>query len=257
MGLKGHFGTDAAWNFDSSSHAEWAVTELQQSGWNGTSPLLGIAPINPFWWPVRPLLTKWVKAKLTGDHSLQFQLWYFFSWSKQRELQFEHYLDAIAHSVNEFAAKHPCHVVILGMERLDADACNKLNAKLTKPASVYLSADHDGYEMAAILRQLSILITSRYHAQVLSMGARVPSVAISMDERLDNIMQEMDLSQYQLLHADDTELASELTSVLEHILFHQEQIKDKIRRQLVFYQNTLDEMGDFLTSWLLSHESPT
>ncbi|MCD8224099.1 MAG: polysaccharide pyruvyl transferase family protein [Clostridiales bacterium] len=257
LGLKGHFGTDAAWNFDSSSHAEWAVTELQQSGWNGTSPLLGIAPINPFWWPVRPLLTKWVKAKLTGDHSLQFQLWYFFSWSKQRELQFEHYLDAIAHSVNEFAAKHPCHVVILGMERLDADACNKLNAKLTKPASVYLSADHDGYEMAAILRQLSILITSRYHAQVLSMGARVPSVAISMDERLDNIMQEMDLSQYQLLHADDTELASELTSVLEHILFHQEQIKDKIRRQLVFYQNTLDEMGDFLTSWLLSHESPT
>ncbi len=257
LGLKGHLGTDAAWKFDSSSCTEWAGTELRQSGWDGTAPILGIAPTNPFWWPVRPSLTKWVKAKLTGDHSLQFQLWYFFSWSKQREQQFEHYMDAIAHSVNEFAAKHPCHVVIFGMERLDADACNKLNARLTKPASVYLSADHDGYEMAAILRQLSILITSRYHAQVLSMDAKIPSVAISMDERLDNIMQEMNLSQHQLLYADDTELASALTGALEYILAHQEQIKNKIGRQLVFYQNTLDEMGDFLTSWLLSHESPT
>ncbi|MCD8078812.1 MAG: hypothetical protein LUE63_10705 [Lachnospiraceae bacterium] len=70
-------------------------------------------------------------------------------------------------------------------------------------------------------------------------------------------MQEMDLCEYQLLYADNTELTSELTSALEHILFHQEQIKDKIGRQLVSYQNTLDEMGDFLTSWLLSHESPT
>ncbi|MCD8341450.1 MAG: polysaccharide pyruvyl transferase family protein [Clostridiales bacterium] len=257
LGLNGHLGTDAAWNFDSSSRTEWAVTQLRQSGWDGVSPLLGIAPINPFWWPVRPSLTKWAKAKLTGDHALQFQLWYFFSWSKQREQQFEDYLDAIARAVNQFAAEHSCHVVILGMERLDADACGKLNAKLTKPAPVFLSSDHDGYEMAAVLRQLSILITSRYHAQVLSMDARVPSVAVSMDERLDNILQEMGLCQHQLLHADDTELASALQSALEYILSHQEQIKNKIGRQLVCYQNTLDEMGDFLISWLLSHESPT
>lgn len=78
-----------------------------------------------------------------------------------------------------------------------------------------------------------------------------------MDERLDNIMQEMNLDQHQLLHADDTELASALQNALEYTLSHQEQIKDKIGRQLVSYQNTLDEMGDFLISWLLSHESPT
>ncbi len=253
LGLKGHLGTDAAWKFDSTSRAGWALMQLRQSGWDGTAPLLGIAPINPFWWPVRPSLTRWMKARLTGDHSLQFQLWYFFSWSKQREQQFNNYLDAVACSVNEFTEKHHCYVVILGMERLDADACSKLNARLTKPASVFLSADHDGYEMAAILRQLSFLVTSRYHAQVLSMDARVPSVAISMDERLDNIMQEMDLGRHQLLHADDTELAAELKSALEYALLHQEQIKDKIGHQLVSYQNTLDEMEDFLISWLRSH----
>ncbi|MCD8381308.1 MAG: polysaccharide pyruvyl transferase family protein [Clostridiales bacterium] len=256
LGLKGHLGTDAAWKFDSSSCAEWAVTRLRRSGWDGASPILGVAPINPFWWPVRPSLTKWVKSKLTGDHSLQFQLWYFFSWSKQRKRQFENYLDAIAQAVNEFVEKHPCHVVILGMEQLDADACGKLNAKLTKPAPVFLSSDHNGYEMAAVLRQMSLLITSRYHAQVLSMDARVPSVAISMDERLDNIMQEMGFCRHQLLHADDTELASELISALEYTLSHQKQIRDKIGEQLVCYQNTLDEMGDFLTSWLLSQISP-
>ncbi|MCD7724715.1 MAG: polysaccharide pyruvyl transferase family protein [Clostridiales bacterium] len=255
LGLKGHLGTDTAWKFDSSSHMEWAATQLRESGWDGTSPLLGIAPINPFWWPVRPSLAKWMKAGVTGDHSLQFQLWYFFSWSKRQERQFEDYLDAIALSVNEFTKKYSCHVVILGMERLDADACNKLNAKLARPAAVFLSSDHDGYEMAAVLRKMSLLITSRYHAQVLSMDARVPSVAISMDERLDNIMEEMKLCEHQLLHADDKELASELKSALEYTLFHQEQIKAKIGHQLVCYQNTLEDMRDFLISWLFDHES--
>ncbi|MCD8335675.1 MAG: polysaccharide pyruvyl transferase family protein [Lachnospiraceae bacterium] len=256
LGLNGHLGTDAAWNFDSSSRTGWALTQLCQSGWDGTTPLLGIAPINPFWWPVKPSLAKWMKAKITGDHSLQFQLWYFFSWSRKREQQFESYLDAIARSVNEFASKHSCHVVLFGMERLDTDACSKMKAKLKVPASVFLSSDHDGREMAAVLRQLSLLVTSRYHAEVLSMSAKVPGIAISMDERLDNIMQEMDLCQYQLLHADDADLAAELKGALEYIVVHRKQIKERLGNQLINYQNTLDEMGDFLVSWLLSHESP-
>ncbi len=253
LGLEGHLGTDTAWKFDSSSYAEWAAAQLEQSGWDGVSPLLGIAPINPFWWPVKPSLAKWLKARLTGDCSLQFQLWYFFSWSRRRKQQFEAYLDAIARSVNEFAEKNICHVVLLGMERLDADACSRLKAKLKVPVSSFLSSDYDGYRMAAVLRQLSLLITSRYHAEVLSMDAEVPCIAVSMDERLDNLMQEMDLCQVQLLHADDTELSSELASALEFIPPHREMIKNKIGQMLGKAQDRFDEMGDFLIQWLSSH----
>ncbi len=253
LGLQGHLGTDAAWEFDSSSCTQWAFGQLQQSGWNGSSPLLGIAPVNPFWWPVKPSLIRWLKARITGDHSLQFQLWYFFSWSKKRKQQFDAYLDAIAAAVNDFAAKHSCHVVLLGMERLDKDACGRLKARLSMPASVFLSSDHNGFQMAAVLRQLSLLITSRYHAEVLSMDAKVPCIAVSMDERLDNLMQEMDMCRHQLLHADDADLSSELSCALKYVQSHLATVRDKIGLQLVQCQKTLDEMGDFLMKWILSH----
>ncbi|MCD8348623.1 MAG: hypothetical protein LUD16_11910 [Lachnospiraceae bacterium] len=63
----------------------------------------------------------------------------------------------------------------------------------------------DYRDIGDLEKEPKMYILPRYHAQVLSMDARVPNVAISMDERLDNIMQ---------------------------------------------------EMGDFLISWLLSHKSP-
>ncbi|MCD7894597.1 MAG: polysaccharide pyruvyl transferase family protein [Erysipelotrichaceae bacterium] len=254
LGLKGHLGTDAAWQFDSSSYEQWAITQLRESGWDSVSPLLGIAPINPFWWPVKPSISKWLKSKITGDYSLQFQLWYFFSWSKQRKQLFDDYLDKIALAVNDFATKYACHVFIMGMERLDADACNKLQAKITTPTSIFLSSDYDGYKMAAILRKLSVLVTSRYHAQVLSMYNKVPSVAISMDERLDNIMQDMDLSEHQLLYVDDKNLASSLKNALEYVWFNQKQIKDTMELNLIHYQNELDKMGNFLMDYLNSFE---
>ncbi|MCC8139588.1 MAG: hypothetical protein LIO67_04690, partial [Lachnospiraceae bacterium] len=148
-----------------------------------------------------------------------------------------------------------CHVVILGMERLDADACRKLQEKLSMPVSNFLSSDHNCREITAVLRQLSMLVTSRYHAEVLSMDAQVPGIAVSMDERLDNLMQEVNLCEHQLLHADDRELALELMRAMDYVYSHLQQIKEKTGCQLVRYQNTLDEMGDFLISWLLSHGS--
>ncbi len=252
LGLHGHMGTDAAWEFDSSSYDAWADAKLKQSGWDGTSPLLGVAPINPFWWPVRPSLMKWIRARLTGHKALQFRLWYFFSWSKQRKQQFDHYLDAIAQAVNEFASEHSCPVVLLGMEQLDTDAVKKLRKRLTVPSSIFLSENHDGYQMAALLKKLSFLITSRYHAEVLSMEAEVPCVAISMDERLDGIMQEMHMDQYQLLHADDSNLYAELMLSLEYVQSHRTKIKEELGRQALDHRATLDQMGDFLIQWLLS-----
>ncbi len=252
LGLKGRLGTDAAWRFDSSGRAGKALEELKRSGWDGNVPLLGVAPINPFWWPVKPSLARWIRAAVTGDHTLQFSLWYFFSWSGEREQQLESYLNGIAASVNEYASKHPCHVVILGMEQLDEDACGRLKDKLTAPSSVFLSSDYDGFDMAAVLRQLSVLITSRYHAEVLSMEAGVPCIAVSMDERLDNIMNEMDMDRRLLLHADDIALASEIMSALEFVQSNREDIQNKISINLVHYQSKLDEMGDFLVRRLRS-----
>lgn len=54
-----------------------------------------------------------------------------------------------------------------------------------------LSNNEDGFVITEVLRSLDALVTSQFHAQVLSMEALVPTVAVSMDERLDNLAHDL------------------------------------------------------------------
>ncbi len=48
LGLHGHAGTDAAWNYDGAIGISEAEELLRSHGWDGVRPLLGLAVINPF-----------------------------------------------------------------------------------------------------------------------------------------------------------------------------------------------------------------
>ena len=212
LGLNARKGTDTAWTFDSSRGREKAAELLRADGWDGARPLLGIAPVNPYWWPVRPSIVKWLRRTLCNVPFLQFQKWYFFSWSVERDALYQAYLDDLAAACATFARERGFQPVIVGMEQLDEDACAELAERLSTrfgmQAPIVLSRDYDGYVIGEVLRSLSLLVTSRYHAQVLAMGADVPAVAVSMDERLDNLAQEFDLPSSLLMHVGDTDLAA-------------------------------------------------
>jgi polysaccharide pyruvyl transferase WcaK-like protein len=56
--------------------------------------------------------------------------------------------------------------------------------------------------MTAILRSLDLLVTSRYHAGVLSLDAEVPQIAIGHDQRLRNLYRDLEIhDEYYLDHA--------------------------------------------------------
>ena len=69
--------------------------------------------------------------------------------------------------------------------------------------------------MSGVLQRLSYLVTSRYHASVLSMRKGCPIVAVSMDERLDGIMKELSLDADYLYSIDDPQLGSHIAASLE------------------------------------------
>ena len=50
--------------------------------------------------------------------------------------------------------------------------------------------------MTALLRSLELLVTSRYHAAVLSMPAAVPQIAIGHDQRISGLYGEMGLERW-------------------------------------------------------------
>ena len=250
MGLDGRLGTDTAWHFDSSGAHEQAMALLRAGGWDGETPLLGIAPVNPYCWPVKPSIRRFVQSAITGDWSGHYQAWYYFSQSAQRERKFQAYLEALAGACLTFALERGFQPVIFGMEQLDQEACLRLNDLMGGSVPLVLSNEHNGYVIAAALRSLSLLATSRYHAQVLATRALVPAVAVSMDERLDNLSRELGTGRDQLLHVDDADLAPRLLLALDDTWADAARIKETLAQGLEAAEASLDAMDEWLATTL-------
>lgn len=250
LGLKGHAGTDAAWSYDGAISAEEADRLLREQGWDGEKPLLGIAVIDPFCWPVRASLARWIRTLISGNHASQYDKWYYYSESAERTEKFEKYIDGIAEGADRFISEQGFFPVILGMERLDEKACRALRAKLPHHAAMLLSGDTTADVMTGVLRRLSALVTSRYHASVLSMEKGCPIVAVSMDERLSGIMKELSLDDKYLLHVSDGDLGRKVHDALAEGYAQREQIEKHIAEMLPEYKDKLSRMGAFMKEYI-------
>lgn len=251
LGLEGRLGTDTAWPFDSARGLEQAQQLLRDGGWDARKPLLGIAPVNPYCWPVKPSLRRFARSAITRDWTGHYQAWYYFSQSAARERKFQVYVEALADACATFAAERGFQPVIFGMEQLDKEACLRLNELMGGQVPMLLSNEHDGFVIAAALRSLSLLATSRYHAQVLATGALVPAVAVSMDERLDNLSQELGTDPRQLLHVDDNDLAARLLLALDDTWENAPAVRDTLAQGFAAATQSLDVMGEWLSEIVL------
>ncbi len=250
LGLKGHVGTDTAWTFQSSEGESWARQQLIEAGWDGNQPLMGVAPLNPFCWPVRPSLWRWVKAQITRDFSLQYDKFYFFSDDIKRRQQFSQYMQAMTAAVNRYSSEHQAFVVILGMEQLDTRACQLMEKNIKAPHAMFSSRTTNVFQMTGLLRQLSILLTSRYHASVLSMEHACPIVAVSIDARLNGVMHEIEQDGSYLHRATDSDLEDSIMTSLQMADKNKQEISNTIKQHLTNYKDKTMAMSQFFKSWL-------
>lgn len=251
LGLRGHVGTDTAWLYDDEIPPEEADRLLAKAGWDGKQDLLGIAVIDPFCWPVRASVRKWIRGGITGNREGRYDRWYFYSDSPRRREAFRRYIDAVAEAVRPFLREHDCFPVLLGMERMDVKACNALEEKLDAPCAVFLSGENSADIMSGVIGRLSALVTSRYHAAVLSMKQGCPIVAVSMDERLDSLMREVSLEEKYLQHVTDEDLGRRIHDSLEEGFSRREELREHIRGCYSEYQRKQEEMGAFLKEYIL------
>lgn len=243
MGIKGELGTDTAWIFQPAPK-EWAEIELRKKiGWNGKRAVIGLAIINPFCWPVKPNIGKWIRGQWKGSSQYHYEKWYFLSDSKKRRKLLNNYLLSIAGAADQFAKRHNAQIVIFGMEALDYDPCVRLQNILNTPAYIFTSKSYNGYEMASVLRRLSMLVTSRYHARVLSMPAGTPSIAISIDERLRNLLAENGHLEDYYLEADDCHLREKLTISMEKMWANRKKVSKENLATIPGYLELMGNMG--------------
>ena len=77
-------------------------------------------------------------------------------------------------------------VALICMEELDGPLALDVRRRMRYQdrARVFSSRDHNASQMTSLLRRLDLLVTSRYHAAILSLAAAVPQVAVGHDLRL-------------------------------------------------------------------------
>lgn len=243
MNLKGTLGTDTAWSF-LPGHDEWAHKELENKlNWDGKRPIIGISVINPFWWPVQPSIRKWIYFEKIRNPHTHYEKFYFHSDSQERRKLFNNYLTSLANAVNKFLRSHDMIPVIFGMEALDYHACQCFQRLLNTPTVIFSSQVYNGFQMVSILRKISLLITSRYHANVLSMPFGVPTIGLSMDERIYNLMAERNHHQYYYIDCEDAYLEDKLFIAMEDIWMKRATVKNEILAIIPKYLRLMANMG--------------
>ncbi|MDQ3032327.1 MAG: polysaccharide pyruvyl transferase family protein [Myxococcota bacterium] len=257
LGVATRDGTDTAWTFEGAPRA-LAEKLLSRAGWDGRTPVVAICPIHPFWWPVRPAPLKAAVHGLTGAYEKShYESIYFHESGPEVDERFARYLGALAGAVDDFRRKHDVFPIVIGMEALDRLACERLAELLgARPGvdrpPIFVADEHDMFEMVGLLRRTSLIVSSRYHALVCSMPAAVPSVGVTMDERIRNLMRDRDQRELAL-EVDDPSLDESLLAAMEQAWSEGDAMRTKIERCVAANLVRQGEMGMHLVDHVRGH----
>jgi len=236
-------GADTAWTFEPRD-PERAERTLREAGWDGTAPVLGVCPINPFWWPVRPSLARAAVRPFGAFRASHYRSIYFHHSGREVDEAYARYLGAIGGAVRAFRSERGVFPVLIAMEQLDREACDRVAADIGG-APVFASGERDMHELIGILRQCSLLASSRFHAIVTSMPALVPSIGITMDERIRNLMHERGHDDL-LLEVDDPDLEARLLGMLRHADRERDSLRPALGASVARNLVRMARMGHFL-----------
>lgn len=241
LGVPTELGADTAWTFEPLP-PEYGRKVLLDAGWDGKTPILIVCPINPFWWPVKPSLAKYMAHATVGVYKESYyRTVYFHKSGPDVDAAFERYLTAMANAVNAFRQKRQVFPVMVATEQLDTEACERISKKLGS-LPVFTSRDYNMYQMVSILRTGHMMASSRFHGIVTSMPALVPSAGITMDERIRNLMRERG-HQDLLMDVRDADLEEKLLIALEKLATEGEQIAEGTGRSVVRNLKMMARMG--------------
>ena len=244
LGVPNELGADTAWTFESHP-PEYARKVLREAGWDEKTPILVLCPIHPFVWPVSASIGKYLASVTTGAYKdSQYRTVYFFESGAEVDRKFRHYLNGYITAAKAFLERHRVFLILAAMERLDGVACREIASEFPG-TPVFTSDDYDMFQLVAILRASTYMVSSRYHGIVTGMPAGVVSAGVTMDERIRNLMRERG-HQHLLLTVDDPDLGPKLIEVMERLVVEAEAVRDGIGRTVVSNLKSMARMGIFL-----------
>jgi polysaccharide pyruvyl transferase WcaK-like protein len=191
--------------------------------WAGATVAVGLAVVNFHQFPVRlrPFASK-----------ADIYRWpYAFSRSRDRTRAALALATAYAELADWIVEEQDRSVVLICMEELDSPFAEAVRGSMQNPdrVRVFSSRDFNASQMTGLLRSLDLLVTSRYHAAVLSLEAAVPQVAVGHDFRLRALYEELGLTAF-FAEPHTGDLVETLKRHVRRLLADPEPVRTTLRR---------------------------
>lgn len=153
---------------------------------------VGLAVVDFYLWPV--VIRPWGRSE-------DLYRWpYYFSRSKNRKQKSDDLAAKWASLADRMIKEHDKNVALICMEELDEPLAVNIRSKMKQSEKVHIfsSSEFNTSKMTGILQGLELLVTSRYHAAVLSLESAVPQIAIAHDPRLKGLYNELKMDEEYL-----------------------------------------------------------
>jgi len=215
--------TDTAFAIVPESDA-WAKHKFREVGFDPTRPVLAIAFEEFFWWPVVPRLGKWITRQREG----LYKAFYYHTWSPERYARSDAMKQAVATFADWAGREFQMEIALFAMDRVNHDPCADVIRLMSRPAVMFDADRYDGRQMTALLRNCKLLVASEYHALLLSMGAGVPVIGLGHDERIQSVMDELEMKDEYYIHYTEHDIESRLKNKSSLILAEEEIVRRHI-----------------------------
>ena len=174
--------------------------------------VVGLAVVDFSLWPV--VIRPW-------GHKKDLYKWpYYFSRSEERKKVHKQLVEGWSREADRIIEKHNKKVALICMEELDQPLAEDIHQKMKNKdeCKIVSSKKYNASQMTSMLCKLDLLVTSRYHAAVLSLRSKVPQIAVAHDPRLTSLYHDLHLHQDYFICHDDHHLWQDLTKKVDLLL---------------------------------------
>jgi len=197
-------------------------------------------------------LEKWVAHSVAGAYAKSYyRTIYFHRSGPEVDTAYEKYCSQLAAGIAKYRKSRPVFPILVGMEMLDLDACQRVSEKLGG-VPIFASDQYDMYEIVSILRSCHRMLSSRYHAIVTTMSTGVPSAGVTMDERIRNLMRDRG-HEHLLMRVDELELEDKIVAALRALDSHTDAIREAMGRTVARNLQLMARMGMYLEEQVARH----
>jgi polysaccharide pyruvyl transferase WcaK-like protein len=184
------------------------------------------------------------------------------NWPNPDRALYNRYVQQLARTLS-CLSRRGCFIVVVcsdigADETVIADLleCLDDDTKRSLDGQVHFPAIKTWRDLVAVLRSVDYLITSRLHGTILGFVSQTPAVAISVDPKVDWVMEDLHQSDY-LLHFQDF-TAEDVLNAFDRIKARRDAVVEQIAsyRQGVLSAPTFARQYDLLAGLAQRHHQP-